>query len=468
MTGQHLEPAVHEAIERACELFRAPLAEPVRTHTVHVVADVIGVSIAGGRTPEMTRLRGDDLDPPATADPVSGEWSYRTTRHSRVSAGGATVWAAGAAPTDAEQAAFLNASAGSFLELDEGMRPTGHPGMHVVPAALAAAEVAHRSGTELLAAVVAGYDVAARLLTAFRLVPPTHPHGHLAGVGAAVAVALLLDEDPATIAGIAATTPTVPVWDACYAGATARNIAMGLAAQNAVRAVRLHRAGFRGSLASVGALFGQVAGEPADLGALTEPADPARPAILRNYFKRHSACALTHAAIDAVLALPPLPIDTVQAVEVHTVSNNLKLDRQPAPNDLSARFSLPYAVAAALTSRGGEPAGFDYSPAVARLAKRVTVTADPELEARWPEHSPARVVVHAGRRLESSVDDPRGHHHDPMTPDELRGKFLSLAGPPGPALWQRLLELPGLIDCARLLAPLCTPATAGNEGLTRA
>jgi 2-methylcitrate dehydratase PrpD len=96
---------------------------------------------------------------------------------------------------------------------------------------------------------------------------------------------------------------------------------------------------------------------------------------------------------------------------------------------------------------------------VARLARRVTVTADPELEARWPEHSPARVVVHAGRRLESSVDDPRGHHHDPMTPDELRQKFLSLAGSPGAALWPRLLELPALTDCARLLAPLRAPAS---------
>jgi 2-methylcitrate dehydratase PrpD len=115
-------------------------------------------------------------------------------------------------------------------------------------------------------------------------------------------------------------------------------------------------------------------------------------------------------------------------------------------------------VAAALTSRAGTPGGYDYSPAVAQLARRVTVTADPELEARRPEHSPARVVVHAGRRLESTVDDPHGHHHDPMTPDELGEKFLSLAGPPGPALWQRLLELPGLADCARLLAPLRAPA----------
>jgi 2-methylcitrate dehydratase PrpD len=426
-----LARGVSAAITQAVRLHPGPLAEPVRRHALHVVADTVGVSLGGGRTPEMTHLRA-----------------------TRLPDGEATVLAAGAGRTTAEEAAFLNATAGSFLELDEGMRPTGHPGMHIVPAALAAAEVAHRSGAELLTAVVAGYEVAARLLTAFRLTPPTHPHGHLAGVGAAVAVALLLDEDPHAVAAIAATTPTVPVWNACYEGATARNTAMGLAAQNALRAVRLHRAGFRGSPESVGALFGQVTGQVVAADALTAELDPANPAVLRNYFKRHSACALTHGAVDAVLSLPPVPVDEISAVEVRTVANNLKLDRQAAPNDLSSRFSLPYAVAATLLARASQVSTFDYRPPVAELARRVSVTVDPALEAQWPHHSPTQVVVHAGQRLEASVTDPHGYHHDPLTTDELREKFLALAGEPGPQLWDRLVELDREADVAQLLAPL--------------
>jgi 2-methylcitrate dehydratase PrpD len=433
-----LARGVSTAIAEAVRLYPGSLAGPVRLHALHVVADTVGVSLGGGRTREMTRLRAAQLPGAAAAE-------------------GATVLVPGAGRTTPEEAAFLNATAGSFLELDEGMRPTGHPGMHIVPAALAAAEVAHRSGAELLTAVVAGYEVAARLLTAFRLTPPTHPHGHLAGVGAAVAVALLLDEDPQAVAAIAATTPTVPVWNACYEGATARNTAMGLAAQNALRAVRLHRAGFRGSPESVGALFGQVTGQVVAADALTAQLDPAGPAILRNYFKRHSACALTHGAIDAVLSLPPVPVEEISAVEVRTVANNLKLDRQAAPNDLSARFSLPYAVAAALTTRTSEVGTFDHRPPVAELARRVSVTVDAELEQQWPHHSPTHVVVHAGQRLEASVADPRGHHHDPLTADELRAKFLALAGEPGPQLWDRLLELDREPDVARILEPLRRP-----------
>ncbi|MHA6627107.1 MmgE/PrpD family protein [Pseudonocardia sichuanensis] len=427
-----LARAVSTAIREATGLSAGPLVEPVRRHALHVVADTIGVSLAGGRTAEMTRLRESQL--PA--------------------GGGATVWAPGAIPAPPEEAAFLNATAGSFLELDEGMRPTGHPAMHVVPAALAAAEVAHRSGAELLGAVVAGYEVAARLFTAFRLTPPTHPHGHLGGVGAAVAVALLLGEDPVAVAAIAATTPTVPVWNACYEGATARNTAMGLAAQNALRAARLHRAGFRGSPESVGALFGRVTGRVVDVDALAGAVDPARPAILRNYFKRHSACALTHGAIDAVLSLPAVPVEQITAVEVRTVANNLKLDRQAVPNDLSARFSLPYAVAAVLTARASDLSTFDYRPPVADLARLVSVGVDDELERQWPRHSPTRVVVHAGERLEASVTDPRGHHHDPLTVDEIHRKFLLLAGEPAPRLWDSLLALDRAPDVAGVLAPL--------------
>ncbi|MBK1787564.1 MmgE/PrpD family protein [Prauserella cavernicola] len=442
-SADELTSGVREAVRQACALAAEPLDAAVRRHAAHVVADTIGVSIAGGRTAEMTSLRAaDDIDAALGAAPGEGR---------------STVLAAGAALAPAEHAAFHNASAGGFLELDEGTRPTGHPGMHIVPAALAVAEAARRSGPELLSAVVAGYEVSARLFTAFRLRPPTHPHGHLAGVGSAVSVALLLGEDPEAAAAIAATTPVVPVWNACYVGATARNTAMGLAAQAAVRANRLLRAGFTGSLESIPALFGELTGESADLDALREPFDPARPRIMRNYFKRHSSCALTHGAIDAVLSLPAVDVTDISAIEVRTVANNLKLDRVPFANDLSSRFSLPYAVAAALTRRRSTVATFDYDPEVARLAGKVSVGVTPEFERRWPEHAPTEVVVHTTDSTCSAVvDDPRGHHHDPLSAGELRDKFAGLVGDGAGALWDRLLALPQVDDCADLLAPLRT------------
>ncbi|HEY8531740.1 MAG TPA: hypothetical protein VIL08_05785, partial [Limnochorda sp.] len=43
------------------------------------------------------------------------------------------------------RAALANATAGTFLELDEGQRPTGHPAIHVLPAALAQAQALGRN-----------------------------------------------------------------------------------------------------------------------------------------------------------------------------------------------------------------------------------------------------------------------------------------------------------------------------------
>jgi 2-methylcitrate dehydratase PrpD len=362
------------------------------------------------------------------------------------------VLAKGAGRAEPELAAFLNATAGSFLELDEGMRPTGHPAMQVLPAALAVAETVGAAGTDLLHAVLAGYEVTSRLFRAYKLRYPVHPHGHLGAVGAAVAAALLSGTDPMEAATIAAATPILSIWDAAYEGATTRNTWMGLAAQTGVRATRLARAGFTGSRDALPAAFREIAGELVSADVLAAPLDYANLGITRNYFKRHSACALSHAAIDAVLSLDLPPVEEIRRVLVETVSNNLKLDRPAQPNELSTRFSLPYAVAAVISTGRSDPSAFQYDPRVARLAKRVEIFVAPDLEARWPDSSPARVTVESTTgETHAQVDDPVGYHSNPMSVADLRAKFLANADSGGgDALWDRLTNLDGVADCAEL------------------
>jgi 2-methylcitrate dehydratase PrpD len=333
------------------------------------------------------------------------------------------------------------------------MRPTGHPGMQVVIPALAAAEAAAVDGRTLLTAVLTGYEVASRLFTGFRLTYPVHPHGHFGAVGGAVAVAVITGADPAEAARIAATSPILSIWEACYDGATARNTWMGSAAQSAVRASALARAGFTGSARAFDIAFGEIAGTLVDREALVAPLDYDRLGILRNYFKLHSACALTHAALDAVISLPRVDPSSTERIVVETVSNNMKLDRQAAPNALSARFSLPYAVAAGAVLGRIDPDTFEYREDIARLAERVEVRVAPDLEAQWPESSPARVTVVAREGTsEVEVQNPHGHHRDPVDAVELRGKFDRLVADPEDAelWWSRLTSLAELPDCSRL------------------
>jgi 2-methylcitrate dehydratase PrpD len=94
-------------------------------------------------------------------------------------------------------AALVNGTAATWLDFDSGHRPppgkpllpAAHPPVHLVPAALAAAEAAGASGTEFVTALVVGYDVGARIGMASRLRPEIHPHGTYHNVSAASAVA---------------------------------------------------------------------------------------------------------------------------------------------------------------------------------------------------------------------------------------------------------------------------------------
>ena len=76
---------------------------------------------------------------------------------------GATVLATGERMAP-QYAAFLNGALAHSLDYDDTHRASSlHPGAPVIPAALAAAERAGASGEELLAGIVAGYEVVTRL-----------------------------------------------------------------------------------------------------------------------------------------------------------------------------------------------------------------------------------------------------------------------------------------------------------------
>lgn len=61
----------------------------------------------------------------------------------------------------------MNATTGTFLELDERCRPTEHLAVHTVPAVLAAAQVLRAPGSESFTTVLGDYEITASLLSRF-------------------------------------------------------------------------------------------------------------------------------------------------------------------------------------------------------------------------------------------------------------------------------------------------------------
>src|SRR5437867_584602 len=379
---------------------------------------------------------------------------------------GATVYAPGWPTTDPRTAALLNGLAGRSIELCEGHRYVCCQGaVQVLPTALASGEWLDRSGRETLAALIFGYEVAARLgagLTARRI---AHQNGQAPLLGAVAAGARLrgLAGDQTSLAlRIGSVLVLTPGYTNAVAGATALNVAGGMSGFAGTLAPELALAGVAAQADAIEESFGQLVGDGFRPEAVTEELGQ-RWEIARNYFRLRACCNPIYAALDALEdLLTELRPDhaSLERVDVATYRFAANM-REPNPaNYFAAKYSLPHA-AAALILRGnaGYHAFTDEAvadPAIAAFRRRVTVREDPALNATVPRLKPARVTVTFtdGRQVTRLKESARGDFQDPYREDEVRAKFRELAGvvlSPGGVtrleeLVDRLDELPRLSD----------------------
>jgi 2-methylcitrate dehydratase PrpD len=382
-----------------------------------VLLDTIGAMVAGSAQPENRRLAEAMRD-----------------RRSRATA--TLVGHAGKA--DPLLATFVNATAGVALEVDVGSRlGGGHPAIHVIPGALAVAEDAGADGARLLEAVVAGYEVCSRLGGATTPKANVHSHGTWGTIGTAVAAARLAGLDAAgvrSVINLAASMSPANTWTTALEGVTIRNAYPGRSGLEGIIAVDLHRAGFTGLADAPSDVYGTILAdrfEPAR--ALDGLGAPLR--IEQNYFKLYACCRYNHFALDSLLAIARaerLAADQVKRVVVTTIPFGPRM-AEPAPTSmLEAKFSIPYAVAAALVlgradvSAFVEPALSD--PRIRSLAARVEVRVDPKMSPRSVDYPTARVEVALkdGRILTGSTTVVRGDFADPVPREEVVEKFVAL------------------------------------------
>jgi 2-methylcitrate dehydratase PrpD len=101
-------------------------------------------------------------------------------------------------------------------------------------------------------------------------------------------------------------------------------------------------------------------------------------------------------------------------------------------NDLSARFSIPFAAAIALMRGHLTATSIDDAaladPNVRDLASRIKVKHDPGLDAGYPAGRPARVIITMsdGTIHQSETSIARGDTANPMSANERHAKAASL------------------------------------------
>ncbi len=412
-----------------------------------VIADLLGTIAAGMREPEMRRLATHLRDAsPGGASPLLG--------HGCVSA---------------DAAALLHGTAGTFLELDEGNRfSRGHPGIHVLPAALAVAQQERMSGARLLTAFVAGYEVAARLGAACKIRTAVHPHGTWGTVGAAVAVAKLRGRPAHELAGainLASTLGLATSVQTMRDGGTVRNAFAGMSGRAALLVDGMLAAGFTGERDGLTSVFDGVVADGFTWDRMLEELG-SRWELARNYFKLHACCRFNHAALDALADClerapgPPRP-DQIDAIEVHTYSLAASLVNAEPANPLAAKYSLPFAVATALVHGETGVAAFSQQAvadaAVRSLARKVRVVEDEAMTRQLPQLRAARLQIRlaSGEQFSGSVRTNRGDSDDPLSERELEEKFMTLTSGTWPQahasmLWRRFLALDTVPDVSPL------------------
>ena len=339
------------------------------------------------------------------------------------------------------QAALIGGVAGSSLEFEEGnSRARGHPAIQVVPALLAASQAAGLSGADLLAGLVLGYEVGARLSRAASLRQGLHPTGTWGVIGAALGVGRVHGRGPqelAQIANIAASYTLSPYVMNSFAGHNVASTFAGLTNHNGLLADLMFQSGFRADPRSLEMTFSRFLSEGLDWEELL--ADLGRDwAIAGNYFKPYPTCRFTHPAVDALAAMMSqhdLAADEVEEIEVATFRAAAHPTPLPPANAEAMRFSLPYQLAALLIlgrldleTMGQETL---QSLRIGRLARKVRAASSDRYEALRPEHNPARVKVRlaSGEEFSHEVMDARGDPLAPLPREELKDKFVGLAGP---------------------------------------
>jgi 2-methylcitrate dehydratase PrpD len=461
-TLQTLHPAAGATaaiVEFVGELRHAALPDEVRHYARRHLLDTVGVMIAGAGGDVATRAEAVlAAARPAGRIPVPGR----------------------ARRADVIDAAFLGGTAAHGIELDDGFRQGSvHPGCVVVPAALALGYDRRADGRTLMEAIVAGYET---VIAIGRACHPDlrqrgfHPTAAVGVFGSAAAAGKLRGLSPDALAnafGLAASS-AAGLFAFVNGGGDIKRLHAGHAAREGLQAALLAEQGVEGPPGVIEARDGFMQafafGRADKARPITFP--PAVPfGITDCYIKPYPCCRHIQPAVEALIGLTndeAISSDEVQRIEVATYRIAAEHAETGWDDFASAQLSFPYLMGLALKFRAVKFEHFSEQtrrdPAFAAIARKLSVTAPPDVDRLYPQLRPARVTVTTARgSFTRQADEALGSRIVPLDDAGLKAKFLDLVGPVlGAArakeLGERLWSLDEISDVAPLVEAMAKPA----------
>jgi 2-methylcitrate dehydratase PrpD len=349
-----------------------------------------------------------------------------------------------------QYAALANGTFVKPNELDDVENSSSlHPGAPVWPVILAVGEKYHLDGKKLITAAVLGYETIIRLGKAINYAEhykrgfhPSSTCGHFAATVAASKLLNLSRQQMIDALGITG-SQTSGSFRYIVAGSWTKAFHSGWAAHSGILAAHLAQKGFD---APTDILEGQY-------GFLESYSENTHPELIlkdlgkvyetrRTGIKIHTACRHEHPGLDAVLAIVrenDLKPEDIQRVNISMIGNAFRLvvepekDKRAPRNVVEAMHSMYFGAAMAIIKRRAfiEEHTEDWlqSSQVQDLISKIYCHHDPELDNLLPEKFPARAVIQTvdGRTFETTYEIPHGDGMNPLSLDELRGKYQPLA-----------------------------------------
>lgn len=408
-----------ELAERVASLQLKSVPHHVLSHARLCILDALGVALQGSREASARLVQA-----------LAGKEGGAPT---------AVVWGH-PSKTGSLQAALLNGVSAHALDFDDTHQAVPvHATATVLPAAFAAAELTGGTIGDLLAGYVAGAEIAIRAGLALgrsHVHRGWHPTGTVGTLGAAAGAARVLGLPPDRIVqalGLAATQAAG--FMKAVTGNMAKPLNAGKASMNGLLSALLARDGFTGpaDIASTDSDFATAFSDAYEPTCLAFGGDHGWE-IPRIAIKLFACCSLAQAALEGGQAIRRehrLDEHLISEIDLQANPRQMQIAGTPRPRTGSeAKFSLAYCTALGLCGAEGGPGDFEdeslQSPAITALMKKVSVRIDAalsEVSAR------IRVKTIEGQTLEKFVAIARGNPGNPASPDEVKGKFRSLARP---------------------------------------
>ncbi len=352
-----------------------------------------------------------------------------------------------------ETAALINGTYGHSLDYDDvlSMIPA-HPSAVILSALLASMDTKPVSGKNFIEAYIIGVEVGGKVglgMTNEHYQRGFHATGTLAMFSGVGALAKLHQLDAPTIQQAFGIAASMASGLRRNFGTMTKPLHTGLAARNALSAVRLAMCGFTAAAdimeakAGFYSTYGTAESDP-DVTArgLGKPFVISSPGIA---VKKFPCCYATHRTIDGVLTLRErlgFDAETIDKVICRMPPGGMHVLIYPRPvTGLEGKFSLPYSAAAAVLD--GKFTLWSFSdeavrrPEIAALYERIDTHETPACRGDDPQFDKrssgsrgfveVEVLLKDGRRDQIRIDVPPGSPSRALTWDELREKFMDCA-----------------------------------------